>query len=50
MFAADAQSQAEIFLKDLALVSKGNDKFFEETGVERHDLERAIKYYYQFNH
>ena len=26
---------------------RGHDQFFEQTKVERVDLERAIKYYYQ---
>ena len=49
IYAPDAQSQAQLYLKDLTLVSKGNDKLFEETGVERHVLECAIKFYYQYD-
>lgn len=46
MLATDAQSQAYYFYADIARKSRGNDQLFEETGIERHDLERAIKYYY----
>lgn len=47
MVARDQKMQAEYFLQDLACKAKTADLLFEQTGVEREDLDRAVKFYYQ---
>ena len=45
--ASDLQEQEKYFVMALAIKQRANDALFIETGIERHDLERAIKFYYQ---
>ena len=44
--AQDKDAQKEYFMQDLACKAKLVDAFFNETGVERHELDRAVKYYF----
>ena len=45
--AQDRDAQKDYFMQDLVCKAKIIDAFFAETGVERHDLDRAVKHYFQ---
>ena len=45
--AQDRDAQKDYFIQDLVCKAKIIDTFFTETGVERHDLDRAVKLFYQ---
>ena len=46
MIARDPAQSADYFMQDLACKAKTVDQLFEETGIERDQIDRAVKFYF----